>query len=335
MGKTCVTVKLLHKNRKAGYPFAMNKITQDMRFRQSLLKYAEVHGVTMAAIKYKTNRQYIYRWKRRYDGSWESLKDRSRRPHHHPNQHTSEELRLISNMRRRNPDDGLVVFWVKLMQKGYNRSITGLYRVLIRHGKMAVKPQNPKYIPKPYEQMHYPGQRVQIDVKFVPACCLVGQIKGQKFYQYTAIDEFSRFRYIEAFQENSTYSSALFLEHMLKAFPFKVECVQTDNGFEFTKRFGGSRQGDLTLFEATLLRLGIHHKLIRPFTPRHNGKVERSHRKDNEYFYATHTFYSFQDFKKQLAVHCNKYNTFPMRPLHWKSPKQFLLDFLLSGEISF
>lgn len=311
----------------------MNTVTQEMRYRQSLIQYAEKNGVTKAAIKYKTNRQYIYRWKKRYDGTLQSLADKSHRPHHHPNQHTVEELKLISDMRRRNPNDGLVVFWVKLMQRGYQRSITGLYRVLRKQGQMAVKAPNPKYIPKPYEQMYYPGQRVQIDVKHVPAACMVGVDKGEKYYQYTAIDEFSRFRYLEAFSEASTYTSAQFLDHMLKAFPFKVECVQTDNGFEFTKRFGISKSDNLTLFESRLKQYGITHKLIKPFTPRHNGKVERSHRKDNEYFYATHRFYSFDDFKKQLAVHSKKYNEFPMRPLNWKSPKQYLFDFLATGEV--
>lgn len=95
----------------------MATITQDMRYRLSLIEYAEKYGVTKAAIKYKTNRQYIYRWKRRYDGSIESLRDLSRRPHHHPNQHTPEEIKLINDMRRRNPDAGLVVFWVKLMHE--------------------------------------------------------------------------------------------------------------------------------------------------------------------------------------------------------------------------
>ena len=128
----------------------MATITQDMRYRLSLIKYAERFGVTKAAIKYKTNRQYIYRWKRRYDGSIESLRDRSRRPHHHPNQHTPEEIKLIFDMRRRNPNAGLVVFWVKLKQRGYSRSIPGLYRFLRKQGIMAVHPPNPKYIPKPY-----------------------------------------------------------------------------------------------------------------------------------------------------------------------------------------
>ncbi|MFR8333143.1 MAG: hypothetical protein ACLU9S_12925 [Oscillospiraceae bacterium] len=101
-------------------------------------------------------------------------------------------------MRRRNPNTGLVVFWVSLRQRGYSRSISGLYRVLRRIGGMAVKLPNPKYIQKPYEKMTYPGQRVQIDIKYVPTACLVGEAQGQKFYQFTFLDEYSRFRYLEA-----------------------------------------------------------------------------------------------------------------------------------------
>lgn len=310
----------------------MTIITQVMRYRLSLITYANKYGVTKAAMKYKTNRQYIYRWKRRFDGSILSLRDRSRRPHHHPNQHTPDEIKLITDMRRRNPDAGLVVFWVKLMQRGYSRSIPGLYRFLRKQGIMAVKPPNPKYVAKPYEQMQYPGQRIQIDVKFVPSVCLVNEAKGQRFYQYTAIDEYSRWRFVEAFEEHSSYSSCLFLEHLIKAFPCPIECVQTDNGQEFTKRFssyGGSDKP--TIFQVRLMEHNIHHKLIRPFTPRHNGKVERSHRKDNERFYATHTFYSFDDFAKQLKLYNRReYNNFPMRPLGWKSPNEVLRNYLQS-----
>lgn len=311
----------------------MNTITQTMLFRQALIKYSFKYGVTKAAIRYKTNRQYIYRWRKRYDGTLQSLADKSHKPHSHPNQHTDAELKLISDMRRRNPHDGLVVFWVKLMQRGYSRSITGLYRVLRKRGEMALKPKNPKYIPQPYEKMHYPGERVQIDVKYVPAVCMVGDVKGKNFYQYTAIDEYSRFRYVEAFEEHSSYSSAVFLEHMLKAFKFPVKCVQTDNGNEFTKRLSSAKKPTLTLFEEALNKHNIKHKLIKPYTPRHNGKVERSHRKDNEYFYATHTFYSFDDFAKQLKVHNNRYNKFPMRPLNWKAPIDYIKAFLQNGEI--
>lgn len=134
---------------------------------------------------------------------------------------------------------------------------------------------------------------------------------------------------MEAFEEHSTYSSARFLEHLIQCFPMPIECVQTDNGMEFTKRFSTSGKETLTLFQRALKEHGIRHKLIRPFTPRHNGKVERSHRKDNERFYATHTFYSFQDFSCQLQIYNRKdYNQFPMRSLGWKSPLTVLKEFI-------
>ena len=322
-------LKLSRQTNQRKALFAMKTITQKMKFRESMLRYAEKNGVTKASIKYNVNRQYVYRWKNRYDGTLESLADRSHRPKSHPKQHTEDEIKLIKDMRRRNPNAGLVVFWVKLMERGYTRTITGLYRVLRRLDQMPVHLPNPKYIAKPYEEMTYPGQRVQIDVKHVPASCITAQDdhRSHKYYQYTAIDEYSRFRYVEGFDEISTYSSKTFLENMLKAFPFSVECVQTDNGPEFTNRFTSKRDAP-TLFEACLKQRGIVHKLIRPFTPRHNGKVERSHRKDNEYFYASHKFYSLEDFKKQLTVHNRKYNHFPMRPLGWSSPASFLQNFV-------
>ena len=313
----------------------MNTITQITTRRQAVIKYAEKKGVTAAARRYNVGRATIYRWKERYDGTLQSLQDRSHRPHSHPNQHTEEEIKLIKDMRKRNKHTGLVVFWVKLRQKGYKRSIPSLRRMLRKLELQPEKPPNPKYIPKPYEKMQYPGQRVQIDVKYVPDACIVGDAKaeGHKFYQYTAIDEYSRFRYLEAFEEHSSHSSKVFLEHMLKAFKFNVECVQTDNGPEFTKRLCSGENPTLTSFEKKLKQLGIVHKLIKPYTPRHNGKVERSHRKDNEYFYATHKFYSFDDFKKQLAVHSRKYNNFPMRPLNWMSPSDYIKAFLNSGQV--
>ena len=304
-----------------------------MRYRQSLIHYAQKNGVTKAAIRYRTNRQYIYRWLKRYDGTLESLADRSHRPHSHPNQHRPEEIKLIDNMRRRNPNAGLVVFWVKLKQRGYSRSISGLYRYLRKRGQMAVKLPNPKYTPKPYQQMDYPGQKVQIDVKYVPSSCLVGAAvedakeNGGYYYQYTFIDEYSRFRYLEAFKEHNTFSSSEFIKHCIKRFPYAIECVQTDNGPEFTNRLNPQCSDKKTLFETTLEDLCIQHKLIKPYTPRHNGKVERSHRKDNEYFYANHKFFSFEDYQTQLASWNRAYNNFPMRPLNWRSPRQVLSAF--------
>ena len=83
-----------------------------------------------------------------------------------------------------------------------------------------------------------------------------------------------------------------------------------------------------TLFEATAAQLDIRHKLIRPYTPRHNGKVERSHREDQKRFYSCHSFYSLDDFAKQLATHNRRSNNFPMRPLGWLSPSEFTVQYV-------
>ena len=72
-----------------------NNITQKLKYKESVVKYSFKHGVTKAAIVYCECRRTIYRWRERYDGSLESLKDKSRRPHYHPNQHTEEEIKLI------------------------------------------------------------------------------------------------------------------------------------------------------------------------------------------------------------------------------------------------
>ena len=109
----------------------MNKsITQDMAYRQSLMKYTEKYGVSRASRKYNKSRSYIYFWKQRWDGSVASLACQSRRPHSHPNQHTEAELKLIRDMRRRNPTLGMLELWHRLRQRDYTRCPESLFRVL-------------------------------------------------------------------------------------------------------------------------------------------------------------------------------------------------------------
>ena len=302
-----------------------SKITQQMRYRESLIKYAKKHGVSKAARVYNTNRQYIYRWLKRYDGSTRSLANDSKRPKSHPKQHTQDEIKLIKNMFAKNKNTGLVVLWVKLKQHGYNRTVSSLYHQLKKLNLKFVTPKKKrKKKTKPYLQMTFPGERVQIDVKTVPSKCIVGQFN---LYQYTAIDEFSRFRYLKIYGEKSTYTSYKFLLEVIKRFPFKIYTIRTDNGSEFTKRLISNDPNDITMFELGLKRNGIHHDLIKPYTPKHNGKVERSHRKDNERFYNCHRFYSLEDANKQLQVYLREYNNFPMQPLNWKSPNELLRDY--------
>lgn len=304
-------------------------ITQDMAYRQSLMKYAEKYGVSRASRKYNKSRSYIYFWKARWNGTVDSLVCQSRRPHSHPNQHTDAELKLIRDLRRRNPKLGMVELWHRLRQRGYTRRPESLFRVMRKLGMFPQTEKKETYKPKPYQQMTYPGQRVQVDVKVVPRRCIADS--ELRLFQYTAIDEFTRLRFLAAYPEQSTYSSADFLRRLVKWYKrhgIQVKCVQTDNGFEFTNRFSNSKRDLPTLFEKTAAQAGIQHKLIRPYTPRHNGKVERSHREDQKRFYSCHAFFSLSDFDKQLAVHNRRSNNFPMRPLGWLSPKEFTVQYV-------
>jgi transposase InsO family protein len=304
----------------------MASISQEMKYRESLMKYVEKNGVKRAARKYNRGKSYIYFWKNRYDGTINSLWEHSKRPHTQPHQHTAEELTLIKNVTRRNPTLGLMDLWYKLRAKGYNRGVTGLYKALKRL-KISLTPPLPKYVPKPYEQMTFPGQRVQIDVKWVPRECLVDAPKELKLYQYTAIDEYSRLRYLLGFSECNTYTSKLFLEQTIKFFKYhqvNIKCVRTDNGVEFTKKLLARDDLNLSLFELTALQHNIQYHHIKPHTPRHNGKVERSHREDQKLFYNHNNFFNLTDFKTQLKRHQTRTNNRPMRPLNFLSPREFL-----------
>ena len=128
--------------------------------------------------------------------------------------------------------------------------------------------------------------------------------------------------------------SSEFVKRMVRYFreqySIKIKTIQTDNGFEFTNRLSWQAflRNKKTLFEKTLEELGIEYRTIKPHTPKQNGKVERSHRKDQERFYYNKVFYSFEDFKNRLKKWEREYNDFPMKPLKWLSPKEKYLEYI-------
>ena len=157
----------------------------------------------------------------------------------------------------------------------------------------------------------------------------MGNNNTQKL-KYTGIDEFTRIRYTWYTNEHSTYMSSEFARRMVKYFKtqheIEIKTIQTDNGFEFTNRLSWQAfmKNKKTLFEKTLEELGIEYKVIKPHTPKQNGRVERSHRKDQERFYYNKVFYSLEDLRNRGKDWRKEYNNFPMRPLGWLSPKEFL-----------
>lgn len=302
----------------------MNIVTSSAHFRQRVIKYAQKNTVSEASRRYHISRQAIYEWKTKYDGSWKSLREKSHRPKSHPNQHTAEEYQLIERTYRYYKDDKLRL-WDRLREKGYRRCYKSLLRALGRLN-LGQEPQTHKDLkPKPYTRAEYPGQKVQIDVKFVPAWCVAN---GRKYYQYTAVDECTRYCFREMYEEHSTYSSLDFIKKLIEYFSFPIREIQTDNGSEWTNALLVKKSTHKTLFEEYLEENGILYHRIRVATPQHNGKVERQHRLDEQRFYNKMRMYSLEDGRKQVARYNKLSNGISKCCLNYRSPAKVLADYL-------
>jgi len=305
-------------------------ITEEMRFRQRVVKYAIRHdNNAKAARRYHTSRQQVQRWRKRYDGTVHSLANRSRRPHSHPNQHTKQELELIKHKYRYHGHEGLAQVYRKLTDAGYTRTYDSMCRQ-IRKMKLN-KPTKRRSYPKTRykrDKAIYPGERVQIDVKYVPNECIGFASHTSRYYQITAIDEYSRKRYMELVEENSTYTTSNFLLQLEKNLGFKVELVQTDNGREFVNDLEVTKKK--TRFEIFLDKMGIDHNRIRPYSPWQNGIVERSHRIDNKMFYSRRRFKSYEEMKKSFKRYNNRYNNIARKVLGFKTPNEVVESYISS-----
>ena len=310
----------------------MNILTQEAKKRQAVVKFAIRKGKSKASRKYGVSLSSVKRWCKRYDGTWKSLVEKSHRPHSHPNRHTEREERQIKNSFKkcyaRYGWDGV---YSDLIRKGYSRSFSGMVYAAKRLGLTEEpKPKKKNRKSRRYPEILVPGEKVQIDVKEVPYNCLRGKVlrDGKHLYQWTAIDECTRIRFVYGFEEHTPENTVKFLKMLLKAFPFKIQTIQTDNGTEFTYKY--ISETEISPLDKALNKLGIKHKLIPPRTPWHNGKVERSHRNDQRYFYDWETFRNVDELNEKLEKHLEWSNNKPMRTLGYKSPKQLLAEKLVA-----
>ena len=306
----------------------MNIISQEARKRQAVVKYAKRKGKSEAAKRYGVSLSSVKRWCKRYDGDWRSLKEKSHRPHSHPKQHTEDEEMIISKAYMRKYERyGWDEVYADAKKKGYTRSLSGMIYAAKRLGLGTPgKKSKTRTSDRRYPELETPGEKVQIDVKEVPYNCLRGELKrnGKHLYQWTAIDECTRIRFIYGFEEHTPENSVKFLRMLVKVFPFKIQTIQTDNGTEFTYKY--ISETEKCPFDRELEKLGIKHKLIPPRTPWHNGKVERSHRNDQRYFYDWETFRSVDELNRKLAEHLIWSNNKLMRTLGNKSPMEILTE---------
>lgn len=311
----------------------MNRITQEARIRQVVVEQAQKKGKSYASQKYGVSLSSVKRWCKRYDGTVQSLAERSHRPHSHPKRHTAAEEALIRKALNeaffRYGWDGA---YMAARKQGYTRSYSGFIyaarRMRLCGGETERKP--PRKHERRYPELLVPGEKVQIDVKEVPYSCLRGKIKedGKHLYQWTAIDECTRIRFIYGFEEHTPENSVKFFKMLEKVFPFKIQKIQTDNGVEFTYKYISDTED--SPLDVVLQKAGIEHILIPPRTPWHNGKVERSHRNDQRYFYDWEKFVDVDQLNKKLREHLRWSNSKPMRTLGGKSPIRLLKEKLAS-----
>ena len=287
------------------------------------LKALRTTSTLIICRRYKVSRTTLWRWKCQYDGTLESLEPKFSRKHiHHPNEQTDEEKENIKKLLRRNPDIGLNELYGKLCRDyGYERNPITLYRFLRKNKLKPAKKRIP-YKPKPYDTPLKAGQKWQLDVKYVPLECYTGNGACERCYQYTVIDEATRKRFIRAYEDIGQESTVDFVIRAIKFFGYKPRMIQTDNGQEFTFLRGATKDGRFHKLDIFCMRFGIKHKLIRPRTPRHNGKVERSHRNDNERFYKYLRYYSFEDLQAQMKVYLKRSNDIPTSVLRSKTNKR-------------
>lgn len=308
-------------------------ITEEMRFRQRVVKYAIKHdNNAKAARRYHTSRQQVQRWRKKYDGTVRSLANKSRRPHSHPNQHTQEELDLIRHKHRYHRHEGLAQVYRKLRDIGYSRTYDSMCRQ-IRKMKLKASKKRKSYPKSKYRRntATYPGERVQIDVKYVPNECIGFASNHNRYYQITAIDEYTRSRYIALTNENSTYTTSEFLKKLEDKLGFKIKLIQTDNGLEFTNDL--DKTNKKSRFQKTLEKMGIKHHRIRPYSPWQNGIVERSHRIDNELFYNKRRFKSYEQMLKSFKRYGSRYNNIARKVLNFKTPNEMVKEYFSKNAV--
>jgi transposase InsO family protein len=305
----------------------MTKTIKEERLRWVLpIIRKEVKLVEVARICPHGKRS-LERWTAAYKaGGEEALDPRSTEPKAQPRETSIRIKERIIEIRNDTKKCALKIHW-QLQKEGIEIDERTIGKILKKEGlvrKYRVRKITYKYI----KAVRKPGELVEIDVKYVP-----GKVAGRRYYQYTAIDTSSRWRYLKVYDEQTSYHSILFLQEVMGLFPYKIQAIKTDNGSIFTNYYTScTKRSDLTVKTIHALDIfcgenGIIHYLIDPGKPAQNGTVERSHREDQEKFYDQNTFRNILHLQKKLKEWNIYYNNLEHCGLGGRSPNEFLANY--------
>lgn len=275
------------------------------------------------------SKRSLERWLALYKkyGAW-ALEPKSTEPKSQPHETPIGTKERIIEVRKKTRKCALKIHW-QLQKEGLVVPVRTIGKILKKAGlvrKYRVKKIKYKYL----RAKRQPGELVEIDVKYVP-----GRVAGKRYFQYTAIDTASRWRYLEVYDEETNDHSVLFLQTVLQKFEHPIRAIKTDNGSVFTNYYlGTNKRSDGTVKAVHALdrfcaERSIIHYLIDPGKPAQNGTVERSHREDQEKFYEQNTFKNFAELQRKLKQWNTYYNNLEHCGLKGQSPNEFLANYKL------
>ena len=239
----------------------MRGVAHDPVLRAKVMAQHEA-GVPLSVLsdRHGIARPVLSRWWARYRADdLAGLRPHGRRPHRSPTRHAPAVLQAIAAAR----DFG---WGAQRIADELGIGHGTVQRELERTGRNQL-PRAPRRPVQRYEKTR-PGELLHLDLKYLPV------LDNRPEFEYAAIDDFSREGLAAITRERSTVAATRFLEHVLAQLPYHVDAVMTDNDMMFTMRYA-YYSTRLTRFEQALKSAGIEHRLIRPYSPESNGKVER------------------------------------------------------------
>lgn len=272
----------------------------------------------------------LKRWLKAFRGGGiEALEPRSTKPKTQRNETPIRIKERVIDLRKETGLCAKKLHW-RLEKQGLNIPVSTVGKILKDEGlvrKYRIKKIKYKYI----KAERKPGELIEIDVKYVP-----GSVNGRKYFQYTAIDTASRWRYLRIFDEQSAFNSLEFLKDVINRFKYKITGVKTDNHSIFTNYYVGcNKRSDMTVktihpLDVFCFENGMVHYLIDPGRPAQNGCVERSHREDQR-FYDRNIFRNIQDLDRKIRNWNEDYNNLEHCSLNGKTPAEMLELFHLES----
>ncbi len=257
-----------------------NTKSEDVKilYKKVILNYAAHFGVTHTCKEFNVVRSTFYRWKNKFTKYGEDgLKRKTSAAHSHPKKTSLEVVEKILSIRKAFQLGPERIMWYLERYHGICISESTVYRILKRHNVNLLPNSAPKRAihTKRYSKK-VPGHHVQVDVKFL--IFKSGDRKIKRF-QYTAIDDATRIRALKIYQHHTQKNAIEFIKYVVEKFPFRINTIRTDRGHEFQAQFHWYVEDQ-----------GMKHVYIKPRSPQLNGKVERSHRSDQEEFYQLLTY---------------------------------------------